>query len=92
MKLRATELGWKTAVAIAVAGALTISSCASAQQPAKDAECEGIRAFYQRADDELIDRGACDNSADVTACVPHVALREALIKTLEERQCRSLPK
>lgn len=63
-------------------------SCSPSNQAdaAKAAECEGIRGFYDAAQTELLERGACGDTP-APQCVPHVALREALIASLKERAC-----
>jgi hypothetical protein len=45
--------------------------------------------MYDDAQKKLIDSGACDQVKTVSACVPHVALREAFIASLEREQCPS---
>ncbi len=71
---------------------LNVVACASAQPAAKSAECAAIRAFYDRAQTELIDRGACDTAPSASSCVPHIALREAFIASLQENKCPSAAK
>ena len=92
MRMLAFQLDAKTAIALAVAGALTIGACAAAQPSARGAECAAIRKFYDDAQSKLIESGACDASPNVQACVPHVALREAFIKSLESNECPSAAK
>lgn len=100
MRLRALEVGPRTGLALIAASLLWIveatSSCGGAPAPAQDAskaaECAAVRAFYDDAQTKLIDKGACDASPQIEACIPHVALREALIASLEKAKCPSQTK
>ena len=69
---------------------LLLVGCASAQPAAKSAECAAIRSFYDRVQTEMINKGACDATPNVSICIPHIALREAFIASLEENKCPSL--
>lgn len=70
---------------------LLLPACAppNTADAAKAAECSGIRRFFDEAQSALISKGACDNAPSVSACVPHVALREAFIASLQENHCPS---
>jgi hypothetical protein len=73
---------------------LLLPACAppNTADAAKAAECGAIRQFYDEAQSALIDKGACDQAANISACIPHVALREAYIASLKERKCPSKAK
>jgi hypothetical protein len=74
---------------LSLASLFLLISCASTQNAQKSAECAAIRTFYDKAQTQLIDRGACDEAATVEECLPHIALREAFIVSLKENKCGS---
>lgn len=61
----------------------------AAKSAQKAGECGAIRDFYRLADKRVIDSGACDESPSITDCLPHLALREALVASLEKNECPS---
>jgi hypothetical protein len=84
LRLVAADLPWL----------LLLVTCAppNTADAAKSAECAAIRRFYDDAQSALIDKGACDTSTNISACVPHVALREAFVASLKENKCPSQTK
>lgn len=67
-------------------------ACAGIQTPTtedvrREATCATIHEFYDQAQDELIDRGLCDDAPNVESCAPHKLLVDIKILKLSAAKC-----